>query len=113
MKYEADKLVIMTPVIGHTYEVFHEGKWQEGAIKEILGESRIKWGLKTDPSVQGEATWPPNKINLAPCGTFITNLSCNDGSNNSIKINFGSAIHSFSGFLQDAGETYRDHEGVS
>lgn len=112
VKYEAEKLVMVTPMIGQTLEVQHTGKWQEGAIREIITESRIKWTLKSDPSVQGEATWPPDKTTIAPCGTHIANITCNDGSGGSIKINFGPERKTFTGFLQDTGESYRDHDGV-
>lgn len=113
MKYESDKLVIVAPMVGKAIEVMNEGKWHEGAIQEIISESRVKWTLKTDPAVQGEATWPPDKATIAACGTFIANMTCNDGAGGSIKINFGPANYTFPGFLQDNGESFRDHEGVS
>jgi len=99
-------------MIGTTLEVQHNGRWQEGAIHEIITESRVKWALKADPAVQGEAAWPPDKTTTAPCGTHIANLTCNDGAGGSIKINFGPATQTFTGFLQDSGESYRDHFGV-
>lgn len=112
MKYESEKLVMVTPIIGNAIEVMSEGKWQEGAIREIITESRIKWTLKSDANVTGEASWPPDKATIAPCGTFIANMVCNDGALGSIKINFGPTSHSFPGYLQDVGESYRDHDGV-
>lgn len=113
MKYESEKLVLVTPVIGNAIEVMSEGKWQEGAIREIITESRIKWSLKSDPNVAGEAAWPPDKATVAPCGTNIANMVCNDGALGSVKVNFGPAGAPFPGFLQDAGESFRDHDGVA
>mmetsp|Transcript_97241 Transcript_97241/g.209682 ORF Transcript_97241/g.209682 Transcript_97241/m.209682 type:complete len:101 (-) Transcript_97241:814-1116(-) len=98
---------------GMEIEVNNEGKWKEGVIKEVISDSQIKFGLKLDPTVEGEAQWPPDKKVVALCGTNIKGLICNDPASNSIKINFGPESSKFSGFLQDSGDLMMEHEGVS
>jgi len=99
-------------MVGMEVEVNYNNDWKLGVIKEIISDTQVKYNLKLDPSVEGEAQWPPDKRLLALCGTFIKGLICNDASSNSIKINFGPENYKFGGFLQDIGETYRDHNGI-
>lgn len=89
--------MVVTPMVGMEVEVYSDGKWKEGSIKEIVSDSQIKYALKLDPSVEGEAQWPPDKKLIALCGTFIHGLICNDASSNSIKVNFGPDGNKFNG----------------
>jgi len=72
----------------------------------------VKYTLTLDPSVEGEAQWPPDKKIIALCGTNLKDLVCKDSASNSIKINFGPEGYKFNGFLQDSGERFADHDGI-
>lgn len=56
-------------MVGMEIEVNHDSKWKEGTIKEIVSDSQIKYALKLDPTIEGEAQWPPDKKLIALCGT--------------------------------------------